>query len=262
MKVCTPRTLPRSEWVRSVKKAIEINPDNKPPDLDETNLQPPPSDERLSIDVERRWSKKGVKLTVGFLDKPEAALRERILSHLNAWLATANVSFVESKTEPQVRIARFTAEETEPGYDGYWSYLGTDILLFDTGPTMNLEAFTMNTPESEFVRVVRHEAGHTLGFPHEHIRKAIIERLDRKKVIADFKRTQGWTEQEVIDQVLTPLEASSLLGTTVTDETSIMCYQIDGKLTLDGTPIPGGADINALDAAVAAKGYPKPRPKS
>ena len=39
---------------------------------------------------------------------------------------------------------------------------------------MNLEAFTMQTPDSEFHRVVRHEAGHTLGFPHEHMRKAIV----------------------------------------------------------------------------------------
>ena len=71
----------------------------------------------------------------------------------------------------------------------------------------------MQTPDSEFYRVVRHEAGHTLGFPHEHMRKAIVERLDREKVIADYMRSQGWTRQEVIDQVLTPLEESSLLGT-------------------------------------------------
>jgi hypothetical protein len=30
------------------------------------------------------------------------------------------------------------------------------------------------TPDAEFYRVVRHETGHTLGFPHEHMRKEII----------------------------------------------------------------------------------------
>src|SRR5205085_8576725 len=98
-----------------------------------------------------------------FLDGPPVDLRRRIVSHMNAWAKTANVRFVQTKTDPQVRIAR------EGGADGgYWSYLGTDILQIDADqPTMNLEAFAMDTPESEFHRVVRHETGHTLGFPHE-----------------------------------------------------------------------------------------------
>ena len=56
-------------------------------------------------------------------------------------------------------------------------------------PTMNLEGFTMRTPESEFLRVVRHEAGHTLGFEHEHMRTQLVQRIDRKKAIAYFRRT-------------------------------------------------------------------------
>src|SRR5262249_10693156 len=137
--------------------------------------------------------------------------------------------------------------------------LGTDVLLIKRNrPTMNLEAFTMTTPDSEFFRVVRHETGHTLGFPHEHMRGEIIQRLDREKVIAKFMRTQGWTRQEVIDQVLTPLEDSSILGTATADATSIMCYQIDGDVTLDGEPIPGGPDINDLAFEFAASVYPKP----
>ena len=89
---------------------------------------------------------------------------------------------------------------------------------------MNLDSFTMNTPDSEFHRVVRHETGHTLGFPHEHMRKAIIDRIDREKAIKEFMRTQGWSRQEVIEQVLTPFETSALKATAVTDENSIMCY--------------------------------------
>jgi hypothetical protein len=144
--------------------------------------------------------------------------------------------------------------------DGYWSYVGTDILTIARDePTMNLEGFTMRTPESEFRRVVRHEAGHTLGFPHEHMRKAIIERLDREKTIAHFMKTQGWSRREVIDQVLTPLEESALLGTAVTDETSIMCYDMPGFLTKDGRPVTGGMDINKSDADFIARLYPKAR---
>lgn len=122
---------------------------------------------------------------------------------------------------------------------------------------MNLEGFTATTPDSEFHRVVRHEAAHTLGFPHEHLRHELVARLDRQKVIARYMATQGWTAQEVIDQVLTPLEEASIFGTARTDETSIMCYQIDGDLTLDGVPIPGGADINESDHHFASLVYPR-----
>jgi hypothetical protein len=36
-----------------------------------------------------------------------------------------------------------------------------------------------------------------------------------------------------------------------------MCYQIPGELTRDGKPIIGGKDIDASDAAFAARIYPK-----
>lgn len=111
----------------------------------------------------------------------------------------------------------------------------------------------MGTPESEFFRVVRHETGHTLGFPHEHMRQELVDKIDR----AFFERTQGWSEQEVIQQVLTPIEESSLLGRPHADPNSIMCYQIPGSITKDGQPIVGGFDIDQSDFDFAASIYPK-----
>jgi hypothetical protein len=262
-KVCLPRFLPRSEWARAAQNAMDVNPENRPPDLAEGQLPVGQEGEKLAVDVRRFWGRGGVKLTVGFIDTPDLELRRRIVGHMNAWNQNANVTFIESEIDPHVRIARFDASEARPGEDGYWSYLGTDILLAEKDqPTMNLEAFTMDTDDAEFFRVVRHEAGHTLGFPHEHMRAAIIERLDRAKVIASFRRSQGWTEQEVIDQILTPLEESwfilpTNIGTPGADETSIMCYQIEGNLTVDGQPVVGGLDINATDHAFAGTVYPK-----
>lgn len=122
---------------------------------------------------------------------------------------------------------------------------------------MNLESFTMNTPESEFHRVVRHETGHTLGFPHEHMRRQLVAKIDPKKAIKYFGDSQGWSPQEVRQQVLTPIEEGSILGTAQPDPRSIMCYQIPGAITKDGKPILGGLDIDASDAAFAARIYPK-----
>ena len=250
--------MPRSQWEAAARTAVEINPVNHPAVARAAGLAPELST-RVAIAAltTKYWHNAGgVKLTVGFLDDAPADLRKRIVLHMNAWAKTANVRFTQSKTDPQVRIAR------EPGGSGgYWSYLGTDILHIPAEQqTMNLEAFTMQTPESEFHRVVRHETGHTLGFPHEHMRKALVAKIDAKKAIAYFESTQGWSAAETKAQVLTPLEEASLLGTKP-DPRSIMCYQIPGAITKDGKPIIGGTDIDTLDYEFAGRLYPKRRPR-
>lgn len=257
--VCTPRSLPTHLRVAAAERAVAINPSNHPhAEVIAHALGPNPARERIALLIGKRWHTDGVKLTVSFLDNPPADLRARLLLHMNAWAKTANVQFTESNTDPQVRIAR---ADSPPDVAGYWSYLGTDILSIPANePTMNLESFSMNTPESEFHRVVRHETGHTLGFPHEHMRLELVKKIDEAKAIAFFGATQGWTPDEVRAQVLTPLEQSSLLGTKV-DARSIMCYQIPGNLTKDGKPIVGGLDIDKMDFGFAASVYPKPKPQ-
>ena len=252
--VCTPKRLPPEKLLAAARRAVEINPHNHVPIERLTRLIPDfqLTPERIAVVTKRYWGIHGVKLTVGFLDTPPADLRKRIIQHMNAWSKTANVTFVETKGDAKVRIARMGGPD-----GGYWSYLGTEILeIAKNQPTMNLEAFSMSTPESEFHRVVRHETGHTLGFPHEHMRKTLVAKLDVDKTIAYFERTQGWSEQEVRDQVLTPLEESTLLGTKP-DPKSIMCYQIPGEITKDGKPIIGGLDIDPSDYKFAAGIYPK-----
>jgi hypothetical protein len=253
--VCSPRRLPREKWVEAAQTASAVNPINHAPVERLASLVRgfAPTAEHIAVVTTKYWGTAGVKLTVGFLDNPPSNLRKRILKHMNAWNKTANVQFVESKTEPQVRIAR------QGGQDGgYWSYVGTDILHIDKDqPTMNLEAFSMDIPESEYHRVVRHETGHTMGFPHEHMRQQLVNLIDRQKAIKFFEATQGWTEQEVVDQVLTPIEESSLRGTANADPESIMCYQIPGSITKSGKPIVGGTDIDKQDFAFAALIYPR-----
>ena len=250
--VCTPKSLPRNLLVSAANRARDLNPMNSPSieGLART-VRPEDSLERIAVLTTKYWKKNGVRLTVGFLDNPPQDLRKRILSHMNAWGKTANVKFVETNTDPEVRISRVE--------DGYWSYLGTDILsISGNEQTMNLQGFTMQTPDSEFYRVVRHETGHTLGFPHEHMRRELIQRIDPQKAYPYFRLTQGWKKVEVNRQVLTPIEESSLWGTPNPDPNSIMCYQIPGTITFDGEPIPGGLDISQLDYEFIAKVYPKP----
>jgi hypothetical protein len=123
---------------------------------------------------------------------------------------------------------------------------------------MCLQDFSADTPEEEYRRVVRHETGHTLGFPHEHMRRALVQLLDPEKAYAYFARTQGWDRATVDAQVLTSLEDRQILvSADLPDQNSIMCYQLPGAITRNGEPIPGGVDIDPQDAAFAHKIYPR-----
>lgn len=249
---CTPKSLPSRLLVKAAEVASKINPVNSPlftafaqAGADFQVLEP----QRIAVLTSKYWGARPRKLTVSFMETTPADLRARIISHMNAWIKTGGVSFVETSGTGQVRISR--------GGGGYYSYLGTDILLIPKNrQTMNLQGFTMNTPESEYKRVVRHETGHTLGCPHEHMRQALVARIDPQKAYAYFLRTQGWDKKTVDAQVLTPLDERSLMATPP-DQTSIMCYQLPGSITRDGKPILGGTDINATDYAFVGKIYPK-----
>jgi hypothetical protein len=237
---------------KAADTALRINPVNAPffgplasvaADL---NMDPM----RIAVLTSKYWGPTPRQLTVSFMESTPANLRARIVSHMNAWTQTECISFAETQGTGDVRISR--------GPGGYYSYLGTDILHIPKNrQTMNLEAFTMNTPESEYKRVVRHETGHTLGFPHEHMRRTLVARIDPSKAYPFFLKTQGWNKQTVDQQVLTPLDERSLMSSPA-DQTSIMCYQLPGSITRDGKPIVGGVDINATDYTFAGKIYPKP----
>jgi hypothetical protein len=251
--ICLPKVLPRSKLIEAAKTAIAINPLNKL-SVDRLLRVGPGlklSRERIAEMTTKFWPSRGVRLTVGFLEGASADLRARILRHMNAWGKTANVEFVQSKSDPQIRIARV------PG-QGYWSYVGTDILLVDPhSSTMNLDSFTMKTPESEFRRWVRHETGHTIGLEHEHLPRDLINRIDTQKAIAYFGRTQRWTVAEVRQRILTPVEETVLRGTASAQPRSIMSHAIPGFITKNGAAILPSPDIQDFDHSYVAYLYPK-----
>lgn len=248
---CTIKQLPDDLLAAAAQTACAINPANRPAmqfALAGFKITPV----NLAVLTSKYWPPGGVRLTVGFMDTLSSALADKILLYLNAWRtrAGANVTFVRSNASPQVRISR--------GSGGYWSYLGTDILHIPMGqPTMNLEGFTLNTPDSEWRRVVVHEAGHTLGFPHEHLRAELIKRISPQKAVEYFARTNGWSQQQTVSNVLTPVSESNFaIASPRADESSIMCYSLPGQITYDGRPIIGGNDFSSTDKEYAAKIYP------
>lgn len=257
---CSLRELPAESLLEAGEIAYGENPSNRPDAAQVLRLVPDTVDlpQRIAVLTSKYWGNKGVKLGVWF-DTGNSGLKAKLLQYMNRWRTSnqkgSNVTFTE---------VSFGMSNIRVGFDntGYWSYLGTDCLAsFLAGqPTMNFQAFTVNTPESEYKRVVCHEAGHALGFPHEHMRVALINRLDRAKTISYFMQTQGWSQQEVIQQVLTPLNEANLISSGEADATSIMTYQLPGTITKDGQPIPGGVDINATDYEFVSKIYPPTTP--
>jgi hypothetical protein len=248
---CIPKSLPERLRIRAAEVSAEINPVNSPAfwrrSAFAAGLTPTP--EFIAAVTTKYWGPQPRMFSVSFMETTPSDLRRRIVSHMNAWTKTGGISFAETTGVGQVRISR------EPG--GFWSYLGTDILLIPKSrQTMNLEGFTMTTAESEYKRVVRHEAGHTLGFPHEHMRKALVARIDPKKAYAFAAANYGWDKKMVDEQILKTLDEKTLMATPP-DQTSIMCYQLPGSITFDGKPIIGGEDINASDYAFVGKIYPK-----
>jgi hypothetical protein len=246
VRVCTPVVLPEGARLEAARTAIEVFPANAPPSSAPEAWQP----QRIAVLTQKFWGARANELTVGFVEQTSAAMRDKVLAHANAWGEFARVRFVWTQTSPIIRISF--------GRGGYWSYLGTDNLSIPANrQTMNLEGFTTRTSESEWRRVVRHEFGHALGCPHEHSRREIIDLLDAEKVIAEFTRTQGWSREDVIDQILVPLEERSIMGSPAADVTSIMSYQFSGRVTKSGQPVPGGNDFSRIDREYFGKVYPK-----
>lgn len=246
-----PKLLPESEWIDAARDAISENPANRPGIQVSAAMDMVLDPQHLAALTSKYWRGGDIRLGVAFLDNPGSELRRRILDHMNAWNATANVQFLEaSPSTAEIRLDRAGS--------GYWSYLGVDCRRVPAGQaTMNLQGFTMSTPESEYRRVVRHETGHALGFPHEHLRRQIIQRLDVQKTLAYFRKTQGWNDSTTRSNVLTPLQDDQIVATPEAEEGSIMAYSLPGSITKDGRPIVGGKDITPTDAEFAAKLWPK-----
>lgn len=248
-KILTP-AVPAAE---AAAIAVSVNPQNAPslPVLAfglaaVADVLPP---DQLSLLTGKKW-KPQVRLGVTFASGTQQAVKDKVLRYANKWGQFGDIVFAPS-SQGEVRV--------EFGPSGYWSYLGTDILSIPARqPTMNLQGFDRTMPDYEWERVVVHEFGHTLGFPHEHERAEINARLDREKVIAEFMRTQGWSRQQVIDQIFSPPAPGSIMASALADERSIMCYGFPGHLTLNGQPIPGGNTLTRIDQEFVARIHPLP----
>lgn len=151
-------------------------------------------------------------------------MRDRIIDHAKTWEAYANVSFVFDNANPaEIRIGF--------GCTGHWSYVGR-WQPSEPAQTMNLQFYPQISDE-EMRRVVLHEFGHALGFQHEHQAPNGRIHWDERKVLGTYQWTQGWSEDEVREQVLNRSNSTNYI-TSGYDPDSIMMYPIPRELLLPG----------------------------
>ena len=205
---------------------------------------------RMATEISKEW-KNGRRLTVSFLGGKKE-VKDRIIRHAKIWMEYANIEFDfrQRKKPADVRIA-FDSE------DGSWSLLGTELLSEDKSlPTMNFGWLTPRTDDLEYNRVVLHEFGHTLGCIHEHERPDNGIPWDKPKVYAYYKKTDGWSKEEVDEQVFSKYDITQIRASKL-DKKSIMMYPVPEQLTRGNFHIGWNNGLSEGDKKFIARLYPK-----
>lgn len=146
----------------------------------------------------------------------------------DGWNRASGLQFQFSNSvEADVRVA------FDPGSS--WSYVGARALsAAPDGPTMNLGWIEPHVEAREIKRVILHEFGHALGLLHEHQHPGGKIPWDREAVYKFYRMRNGWSEQDVDVQVLTPADAESTVAVAY-DPESIMGYWVPPELLTDPT---------------------------
>ncbi len=107
-----------------------------------------------------------------------------------------------------------------------------------------------------FACVVLHEFGHTLGCIHEHERPDNGIPWDKPKVYAYYKETDGWSRDEVDEQVFSKYDITQIRANKL-DKKSIMMYPVPNELTKGNFSIGWNNGLSEADKKFIAKLYPK-----
>jgi hypothetical protein len=199
------------------------------------------------------WRPVGKELRVRFLNG-DPNIQAKVQQYASEWMNHANIKlkFVPDR-DAEIRVA-FKWD----GDRGSWSYIGNDAEDIPSDePTMNYGWLTANTDEDEYSRVILHEFGHCLGFPHEHQHPENGIDWDRDAVYAYYMGPpNNWSRQDVDSNVLQRYSKTITVFTKF-DPKSIMLYEIPPEHTISRTGIPNrNTQLSESDKKFARQGPP------
>ena len=239
--------LPEELRVMAAVRAAEAFPPNSPLHGAASGFAEFLQPQQIAGITSKFWGSQTSELSVQFLDNPTAACRRMILEAANSW--DCRIIFRETSGPGQVRLSRDKS--------GLYSYLGQDILMVPADrETINFQGWTERTLISEYLRVVPHEFGHTLGFVHEQLRPEVLADILVNETIAWYRDNQGFDEATTRANVLTGLDVRTLMSTPV-DQDSIMAYWLATFLTRSGRGFRGGLRLTQSDLDFVDLIYPK-----
>lgn len=204
----------------------------------------------LLLPISTLWPN-GTEIKIAFLGGTKA-IRDRIKEFAGEWLKYANLNFVYTTKAEQAEI-RISFKKRS----GSWSALGTDNLDYSTDEaTMNFGWLDKDLPEEDFRSVVLHEFGHMIGCGHEHEspKNGGIP-WDKAKAYQYYMRTQGWSKQDVDEQIFDTYKNSQIRGTSI-DKRSIMMYAIPESITLGNFKVGWNSKLSRSDKAFIRQIYP------
>lgn len=265
IKICTIRKKTPQQAIHNVRNAFLENRNNLPSDINNSDLSVlenfslnneirHPDDERrlleLALPIASLWNP-GREIKIAFLSG-KRIIRDRVKEYASEWLKYANLNFVYV-TKPEQAEIRITFNKKY----GSWSGVGTDNLDVDSSEsTMNFGWLDDETTEEDFRSVVLHEFGHMIGCGHEHESpKNGGVPWDKEKAYKYYMRTQGWTREEIDQQIFDTYKNNQIRGTKL-DKRSIMMYAIPESITIGNFRVGWNSKLSKSDKDFIKKTYP------
>jgi hypothetical protein len=201
----------------------------------------------------KKWEN-GHTLSCHFLDGDDFQ-QGKVKDKADIWCDYANVTFnFVDDPSSEIRIS-FQADA------GSWSAVGTDCLVTDYfpqyQPTMNFGWLRDDTADEEYERVVVHEFGHALGCIHEHQQPNEDLKWNVDAVYAAFSGPPNYWSKDDIDHNVLQKYSPEGISATRFDRDSIMLYQFDGSLFVDGVGTPLNTHLSDQDKQMIGQMYPK-----
>ncbi|KAF8153384.1 hypothetical protein B0H34DRAFT_103561 [Crassisporium funariophilum] len=208
----------------------------------------------ILTNADRMWDN-GKTITYCFVKPLGTRIQQqKVKDIVQEWQTYVNIKFkFVSGRNATIRIA-FDEDE------GSWSYIAKDIeTIPPRQPTMNYGWVSSDPAVSDEDRgVILHEFGHTLGYLHEHQSSRRSEKitLDEEAVLEFYMRTQGWTAEDVRQQILNVYNDNEVSSFSSIDLTSIMMYFMPAEMNIEKIAVPPNNALSQLDKAYGFINYP------